>query len=422
MLQFLKPYKKIFQSATRSNFQNALMYVQGLFLDVRSNCSAMALIQASKTNYQRLHHLINQSKWEFTKLEEQVATQFVNLVAQAGMILDLTLIIDESGFSKKGHQSAGVARQYNGNIGKTDNCQVGVFGALNAGSITNIIKAKLYKPKEGISKIDHAKSIIYHVFKTLKIKVQCVCFDAFYGRDLGLLLELNKEDIRFMADLPESHKIILEPFIMKIPKSTYRGRKHTKAKPDKPSIALRDYYHTLNRNDFKTLTIRHTNKGKLKAKFHRTNVYVWDSVLETRVRLTLLIRLDQDGKVYYTLTNYSSQTAIGQIAYKQCKRYFVERSFQDTKQTLGMSQYECRSELAWNKHISICMLAQLFVNHEKMNASIELLSYFSFNDIKNIIVAVMLFDKGIQKIRLKQILDKSLKTKAAIKKLIYLRI
>jgi SRSO17 transposase len=380
------------------------MYVQGLFLDVRSNCSAMALIQASKTNYQRLHHLINQSKWEFTELEEQVTNQFVDLVTQVGMLLDLTLIIDESGFSKKGHKSAGVARQYNGNIGKTDNCQVGVFGALNAGSITNIIKAKLYKPKEGISKIDHAKSIIYHVIKTLKIKVQCVCF------------------IHFMTDLPESHKIILEPFIMKIPKSISRGRKHTKPKPDKPAIALRDYYYSLNRNDFKTLTIRHTTKGKLKAKFHRTNVYVWDSVLETRVRLTLLIRLDQDGKVYYSLTNYSNQMAIGQMAYKQCKRYFVERSFQDTKQSLGMSQYECRSELAWNKHISICMLAQLFANKEKVNASIGLLNYFTFNDIKNIIVAVILFDKSNRKIRLKQILDKSLKTKSTIEKLIYLRI
>jgi SRSO17 transposase len=113
--------------------------------------------------------------------------QFVKQIEQLELQDDLQLIIDESGFAKKGKKSKGVARQYNGSAGKIDNCRVGVFAALNAGSITNLINAKLYTPKSGPSKIDHALDLINHTIDTVKY----VSFDAFYGRDLSLLATLK---------------------------------------------------------------------------------------------------------------------------------------------------------------------------------------------------------------------------------------
>lgn len=69
-----------------------------------------------------------------------------------------------------------------------------------------------------------------------------------------------------------------------------------------------------------------------------------------------MIRKDHDGTLKYTLCNpRDKETSIEERAYFQCKRYFVERSFQDAKQSLGMNQYECRSENAWNKHMKLCM-------------------------------------------------------------------
>ena len=57
------------------------------------------------------------------------------------------LLIDESGFAKKGERSAGVARQWNGRLGKVDNGQVGVFAALCRGEMVSLVDARLYLPQ-----------------------------------------------------------------------------------------------------------------------------------------------------------------------------------------------------------------------------------------------------------------------------------
>jgi SRSO17 transposase len=130
--------------------------------------------------------------------------------------LDLTedscLIIDEAGNPKKGRHSAGVKRQYCGQIGKIDNCQVGVFGALCAGSLVNLVQASLSGINKKVSKIDQAGSIIKHIIKELGIKVRWVCFDAFYGRDAALLADLIRNGIEFVADVQDNLQIWLSHF------------------------------------------------------------------------------------------------------------------------------------------------------------------------------------------------------------------
>lgn len=423
LYSFLESFKEIFRNKTKDNFKTAVQYIEGLFSNVRSNCSSIAKLFGNKSNNQRLNHLINESKWNELDLMDKIANRHGALVKEYNLENDATLLIDECSFSKKGKNSVGVERQYNGNKGKTDNCQVGVFGALNAGSITTIIRGLLYKPKEGKTKIDLAREIIYHVIKTLKIKVRCVNFDAFYGRDTQLLLELENDNIPFMADIPESHKIILEPFKMVIPKNkSSRGRKPTLHKPDKPQLSIKEYCHSLKASDYTKITVRHTSKGVLKAKFHKANVYVWDEKRQARIRFILLIRRDKDGKIYHSFTNLSPNVKLADLAYRQCKRYFIERAFQDSKQTLGMAQYECRSENTWSKHMALCMLAQLFINEEKLKGVFEVSAWLSPADIKNAMVAILFYTKANQNNTFNQIINKSLKTKSSIIKMIYLRI
>src|SRR5258708_34620165 len=71
-----------------------------------------------------------------------------NADALRGSEIGTGLYIDESAFEKKGEHSVGVARQWNGRLGKQDNCQVGVFGALGRGDRVSLIDARLYLPKE----------------------------------------------------------------------------------------------------------------------------------------------------------------------------------------------------------------------------------------------------------------------------------
>lgn len=280
---------------------------------------------------------------------------------------DLSLLIDECARKKQGKKSAGVSHQYCGELGKNANCQVGVFAALNAGSITNIVAAKLSLPEEKATKIDIALELIKHVVLNLSIPIKWVSFDAFYGRDSKFLSALNRLKLTFMADVPENLNIWLDAFQMRIPaKNGLRGRSPEKRKPNKAPIAIKNYCKSLKRSDWQMIKIRHSSKGKLKAYFHKKDVFIIDPVTNKRMALTLLIRKDKNGDIKYTFTNADSSESLQRLAYMQCKRYFIEQSFKESKGELGMGHYQTRKEIGWQRHMIMCMLAMLFVNQEKL--------------------------------------------------------
>ena len=129
------PWIDIFNPETRRTHWAALNDnlfrhgVDGWWMDARRNCQSMAL-EMAEGNDQRLHQLLTQAKW------------------------DVQHVMD-----KAGKHSAGVSRQYCDQRGKVDNCQIGVFGALSAGALVNLVQAKLYYPGQTVSKIDHAQAI-----------------------------------------------------------------------------------------------------------------------------------------------------------------------------------------------------------------------------------------------------------------------
>jgi SRSO17 transposase len=114
------------------------------------------------------------------------------------------------------------------------------------------------------------------------------------------------------------------------------------------------------------LQISQTSKGKLKAFFHKKEVYIIDPATNKRMSLTLLIRRDRNGDIKYTFTNADSSESLQGLAYMQCKRYFIEQSFKESKGELGMGQYQTRNEVGWHRHMIMCMLAMLFISQEKL--------------------------------------------------------
>jgi len=98
-----------------------------------------------QSDEQSLQHFISNSPWNDGDVQDQIALEADELL---GGHEDSSLMIDESGFQKKGKKSVGVARQWNGRQGKVDNCQVGVFAALVSGDKVQPVDKRLYLPKE----------------------------------------------------------------------------------------------------------------------------------------------------------------------------------------------------------------------------------------------------------------------------------
>jgi SRSO17 transposase len=380
-------------------------------------------IELGAVNDQQLHHLLTQAKWEAGTLMDRATVDFAQLIDDHCLSDDLALLIDESSFPKKGKHSAGVKRQYCGQRGKIDNCQVGVFGALSAGSLVNLVQARLYQPAKGISKIDHAQGIIKHVTDDLKIPVQWICFDAFYGRDVALLANLVKSRQEFVADVPDTHQVWLKPFQMRVPRSTGgRGRKPIHAKPTESPVPLRKYIRSLGRKDWRTIVVRHQSRGKLKAKFHRRDVYLLNPLTGKRMKLILLIRKDPDGTIKYSLCHAPKYIRTRTLAYRQCKRYFIEQSFREAKMELGLNEYQTRSEVGWQRHMALCMLTQLFINTEKLRHKTRNRLKLTAGDILRLIQCrTVFYENAIDKL-FRMILMKQPFRKRSLENLFNLRI
>jgi SRSO17 transposase len=423
LLQFLFHFEYLFRSATRNVSSTALIYLKGLLLCHRRNCQVMSE-ELQQSNQQQLHHFITAAKWQCRLVMDTVTMRFWQLLEQCDLQADSCLIIDEAGNPKKGRQSAGVKRQYCGQTGKIDNCQVGVFGAICGGSLVNLVQGILFGAGRQGSKIDHARTIITHVVKELKIKVSWVCFDAFYGRDSGLLCWLVQQKIEFVADVQDNLKIWLESFQMRIPvqQSGVRGRKNKLYKPNRPSIALKAYVESLHPRDWKFICVRHQSNGRrLKAWFHSREVYIINPLTNRRQLVTLLIREDGDGTIKYSFCHCPG-CSLKQLAYRQCKRYFVEKAFREAKKELGLNEYQTRSEESWNRHMAMIMLAQLFLNEEKILFYEHERLWMTTNDIIQSLKSILLFVKRSIEKMLEYILAKQPPDKHLVHKCIFMKI
>ena len=96
-------------------------------------------------NYHQMQHFITESNWSARQLMDQAARDVSATLPGRKLT---ALIVDESGIAKKGRKSVGVGKQYCGDLGKVENCQVAVFASLSNGDYSSLIDARLYLPED----------------------------------------------------------------------------------------------------------------------------------------------------------------------------------------------------------------------------------------------------------------------------------
>jgi SRSO17 transposase len=263
-----------------------------------------------------------------------------------------------------------------------------------------------------------------HIIKRLQVNVRWVCFDAFYGRDAALLADLIKNGIEFVADVPDSLQIWLEPFQMRVPKPKpgARGKKCIRPRPNKRSVSIKAYTAGLSIRTWKFITVRHQSGGKkLQAWFHGREVYILNPLTNRKQLLTLLIREDKDGTIKYSFCHCPGAT-LKELAYRQSKRYFVEKSFRDGKKELGLNEYQTRSEESYHRHMAMIMLAQLFINQEKIYHYEQEKLWMTTQDVIQSLKSTLQFVKRGLETLLDYILTKQPPDKRLVRNLLFLRI
>ena len=124
--------------------QRAQDYLRGLLSEAeRKNSWQLAEVVGNSTPY-GIQHLLGRASWDADALRDDLREYVIEHLGDS----ESCLIVDETGFIKKGERSVGVKRQYTGTVGKRENCQVGVFLAYASGRGQAFIDRELYLPEE----------------------------------------------------------------------------------------------------------------------------------------------------------------------------------------------------------------------------------------------------------------------------------
>ena len=269
------------------------------------------------------------------------------------------LIVDETGFLKKGTKSAGVARQYSGTAGRIENCQIGVFLAYAGGNGHALIDRELYLPKEwaedparrkaaGIpqevafaTKPELARRMIARAIAA-EVPFAWVLGDEVYGSDRRLRIDLEQQERPFVLAIRSNEKLW----------STLADRmgQYTAA-----ALAA-----AVPEEAWQRLSAGAGAKGErfydwARVRLMRLQQPPWDHWLLVRRHPS-----KPDQLAYYVVFG-PADTSLATLARVAGRRWAIEECFEVAKQEVGLADYEIRSRHGWYRHITLAMLALAFL-------------------------------------------------------------
>ncbi len=317
---------------------------------------------------QALQYMLTDAQWDSKAVMDQVAQEVNQLLGGD----ESCLLLDESGFEKKGEHSVGVARQWNGRLGKVDNCQVGVFAALGCGSWS---KDALRCKKMGIpesfrafkTKSELALEMVRHQ-RQQGIQFAWVGADGGYGKEPAFLRGLDDMDEIFVVDVHKDQLIYLEDPQPVIPqKKNKRGKKTSRYQAQTQSVRVDDWKKAQPEEAWQRYKLRDSTKGELVVEILHQRVWLWDKNGPNAHHWHLIVRreLNSPETCKYTLSNAPAETSTQQLAQMQGQRFWIERAFEDGKSESGMADYQARKWRSWHHHMALVSMAMLFMAEER---------------------------------------------------------
>lgn len=378
---------------------HAIRYAHGLFQAERANIERMT-DTVPDSSYQPLHHFISESPWD-DRPARSTNARFLNQLL--GGTPHSGLLIDETAFTKKGEDSVGVARQWSGQMGKVDSCQVAVFSALCDSHHASLLDARLYLPKKWTDDPERCeKAGVPEDQRTFKPKTELaldlikeadefgvdyswIGVDAGYGKDPSFLRTLVERGKTFFADVQKSQWIYKTDPTKKRPQPGSRGKEKNLVTSPK-AVTVADWVAAQPARKWKTIWLRNGSHGQQKVKILHSHVWVWDKEEEHAHCWHLVVKRRGKGDLQYTLSNAPGDIPTKAMAWYQGQRFKVEQSFQEAKQELGMDDYQVRGWRGWHHHITITLMAMCFLVEEKLRFGKDCPAV-SLRSIRELIVA-----------------------------------
>ena len=378
---FINRYCHFFRTKTRDSAAVAGRYLCGLAQAADCTFASMASV-VDESCAQQFQHFISNSPWDHEPVLAQISRDADRLL---GGKPDSALIIDESSFAKQGGRSVGVARQWSGRLGKIDNCQVAVFGVLTDGQRHVPVDMRLYLPKGWVedaarcdkvpqdmrtltSKSQHALDIVRQA-RARQMRFAWVGVDAGYGKEPAFLRALEAMGEVFVADVHSTQRIWTErPELAIPPHQPGRGHPAKKRHASVDPVTVETLIKGFGSGDWTRCVLRDSTRGELRVDMAHRRVWVWDGEEDAPRCWHLVVRREvkSEKTIKYTLSNAAVETPLLLLAQMQGQRYWVERTFEDAKGQCGLADYQVLGWRAWHHHVTLVMLAMLFIAEQRV--------------------------------------------------------
>lgn len=375
--------------------EHSLVYLKGLMSEQKRKSVEPIALQfargpnnaaATQNEVVALQGFLTQSPWEASDVFHEIQAIFAEELVPTTVqwLLGTVGVIDESGFEKAGTESVGVARQWCGRLGKTENCQVGVFLAgVTPGGVAALDsqlflteewcadrkrRKKAHVPQEikFQTKPQIAIEMIRRTRAAGKVSFDWLIADSLYGDSGEFLDALETMGQRYLVEVKKNTLVwTADPATLPGKTPGPKMRKKLGSYRYDEVRSVREIAADLPAEAWQPLKLREGTNGPLVCEYAVLRVWAMRHN-QPGPPIWLVFRRSLDGKeVWYYVSNAEATTAWQTLAMVTGTRFRVEEYFEDGKMYLGMADYEARAWSSWHHHMALVALAHLFVTLTK---------------------------------------------------------
>jgi SRSO17 transposase len=338
--------------------------------------------------HQALHHFVATAPWSDAAVLSAVRELVLPALLCQGPIT--AWILDDTGFPKKGKHSVGVARQYCGQLGKQDNCQVAVSLSLAHEWASLPVAFDLYLPEDwATDPIRRAKTGVPQEI-TFQTKPQIalkqvrraldegvppgvILADAGYGIDTDFRTALTALNLTYVVGVQSSVGIWppgWEPLPPKPWSGTGRPPKLRRRDREHQPVTAKHLAESLAPTAWQTVTWRQASQGELSGRFAAVRVRpshrdYWRAEAHPEEWLLIEWPEGEPEPTKYWLSTLPNTISLTDLVYLAKLRWRIERDYQDLKQELGLDHYEGRGWRGFHHHATLCIAAYGFLVRER---------------------------------------------------------
>jgi SRSO17 transposase len=335
--------------------QRAHRYLGGLLAPVpRRNAWQLAehLGELTPDGVQRL---LNAAQWEADRVRDDLRAYVVEQLGDP----DAVLVIDETGFLKKGDQSVGVQRQYSGTAGRIENCQIGVFLAYATSQGRTFLDRELYLPQEwaqdaarraaaGVpeavefaTKPQLAQRMLQRA-REVGVPAAWVTGDAVYGNDRKLRIWLEEQRQPFVLEVACQEALW-----------SWQARGPQQVRADRLAAQIPAA-------GWERLSAGRGAKGPRLYDWARVRLFRpgwpgWEHWLLVRRSIT------QPEELAYSVVFAPEGTPLAEMVRVAGSRWAIEECLESAKGEVGLDQYEVRKWDGWYRFITLALLAHAYL-------------------------------------------------------------